>query len=88
MQARLNSESVDVDIALRHSDDGPTKQEHLYVNDMRVLRVTHSRADDVPVVLVLENEQVVEVDPQAFYAIERMNHNWQPGEQSGAMGIT
>ena len=43
---------------------------------MRVARVTHSRTDEMPVVLALDNEAVVEIEPQAFYAVGGMHRDW------------
>jgi len=84
MQANLNGEPQDVQIVLRRNDPRPS-DENLYVNDMCVARVTHSLSDDIPVVLVLDNEAMVEVDRRAFYAIAGMNLDWQPGTQPNAL---
>lgn len=88
MQATLNGEPVDVDITMKRIGDGTTRTEDMFVNDMRVIRVTHSYADHVPVVLVVEGEGVVEIDRQAFYAGEGVDEDWQPGEQPSGTSMT
>lgn len=88
MQAILNGEPAEVDITLKRVGDGTTRTEDLFVNDMRVVRVTHSYADHVPVVLVVEGDGVVEIDRQAFYTANDMNEDWQPGEQPGSASMT
>ncbi len=88
MQATLNGEPMDVDITMKRVGDGTTQTEDMYANDMRVVRVTHSYADHVPVVLVVEGDGVIEIDRQAFYTANNINEDWQPGEQPGGMGIT
>ena len=85
MQATINSEPQDVQISLRHSDER-LDEEYLYVNDMRVARVTHSRSDDIPVILQIDRDVQVEVDAQSFYTIEGMHHDWQPGSQAESLG--
>jgi hypothetical protein len=85
MQATINNEPVDVQISLRR-DDALLHEEHLYVNDMRVARVTHSRSDEIPVILQIDPDVLVEVDSQAFYTIEGMDYDWQPGAQAGSLG--
>ena len=54
---------------------------------MRVARVTHSRNDEIPVILVLDNEAVVKIEPQTFYAIDGMHRDWQPGTQPDALAL-
>jgi len=49
------------------------------------MRVTHSRSDAIPVILAIDEETVVEVDPQSFYALDGMHHDRQPGSQEGAL---
>jgi hypothetical protein len=88
MQATVNGEPADVDITMKRIGDGTTRTEDMYVNDMRVIRVTHSHADHVPVVLVVEGDGVVEVDREAFYTTDGVNADWQPGEQPGGPGMT
>ena len=88
MQATVNGEPAEVDITVKRVGDGTTRTEDMYVNDMRVVRVTHSYADHVPVVLVVEGDGVIEIDRQAFYAANNLNEDWQPGEQPGGMSIT
>lgn len=85
MQATLNGEPTDVDITIKRIGDGTTQTEDMYVNDMRVVRVTHSYADHVPVVLVVEGDGIVEIERQAFYGANNLNEDWQPGEQPGGM---
>jgi hypothetical protein len=84
MQARLNGEPQDMQITLKRHDPRPS-DENLYVNDVRVARVTHSLSDEIPVILALENEAMVEVDRQTFYTIGGMDPDWQPGTQPDAL---
>jgi hypothetical protein len=86
MQVKMNGTPADMQIALKHNDPQPSDQ-HLYADGMRVSRVTHSRNDEIPVILVLDNEAVVEVEPQGFYAIDGMHHDWQPGTQPDALTV-
>ena len=86
MHVKLNGEPADMQIALKRNDPLPSDQ-NLYANDRRVTRVTHSRNDEIPVVLVLDDEAVVEIEPQAFYAIDGMHHDWQPGTQPDALAL-
>jgi len=81
MQAMINGEPLEVQIKLQR-DDARLNEEQLYVNDMCVARVTHSRSDEVPVILQINQDTAVEVDPQTFYAIEGIDHDWQPGTQA------
>jgi hypothetical protein len=85
MQATINGEPIDAQISLRR-DQAHLDEEQLYVNDMCVARVTHSRADDIPVILQIDEHVAVEVDPQTFYTIEGMHHDWQPGAQAESLG--
>jgi hypothetical protein len=87
MQVTINNEPQDVQINLRHSDER-LGEEYLYVNNMCVARVTHSRSDDIPVILQIDRDVQVEVDPQIFYTIEGMHHDWQPGAQADSLGAT
>jgi hypothetical protein len=86
MQAIINGDPQDVTLNLKRQD-GAIDTENLYVNDRQVERVTHSYADDTPVILAIDENTIVEVEPQAFYAIEGMHRDWQPGTQEGAIGI-
>lgn len=84
MQVRINGEPTEATLALRRPQ-GQIGTEYLYVNDQQVARVTHSRSDDVPVMLAIDEDTLVEVEPSAFYAIDGMDHDWQPGSQEGAL---
>jgi hypothetical protein len=86
MQVKMNHTPADMQIALKRNDPQPSDQ-NLYADGMRVSRVTHSRNDEIPVILVLDNEAVVEVEPPAFYAIDGMHHDWQPGTQPDALAV-
>lgn len=86
MQVTMDGDPIDAHIALKRHDPQPSDQ-NLYVNDRRVVRVTHSRSDEIPVILVLDNDAVVEVEKQAFYAIDGMNRDWQPGTQPDALTL-
>ena len=84
MQVTINGVPEDASVTLRRA----ARQlgvEYLYVNDMQVARVTHSRSDAVPVILAIDEETIVEVDPQHFYALDGMHYNWQPGGQAGSL---
>ena len=87
MQATINGEPMDVQITLRRDGTG-FDQEQLYVNDMCVARVTHSLSDEIPVILQVDEHMAVEVDPQVFYTIKGMHHDWQPGAQADSLGAT
>ena len=84
MQANLNGEPQDMQFVLKRNDPGYGEQ-NLYVNDARVARVTHALSDEIPVILALETEALVEVDRSAFYGIAGMNPDWQPGAQADAL---
>ena len=84
MQVTINGVPEEANVTLRPAS-GQIGVEHLYVNDMQVARVTHSRSDDVPVILAIDEETIVEVDPQSFYALDGMHHDWQPGSQEGSL---
>ena len=86
MQVKLNGEPVDMQIALKRNDPRPGDQ-NLYADGMGVVRVTHSRNDEIPVILVLDNEAVVEIDLPTFYAIDGMHRDWQPGSQPDALAL-
>jgi hypothetical protein len=81
MQVTINGEREEVSLTLKRAA-GQLGAEELYVNDRPVVRVTHSRADDVPVFLVVDEDTVVEVDPPSFYAIDGMHYDWQPEAQA------
>ena len=81
MQITINGEAQDAEVALK-KEDPPSLVENLYVNGQQVKRVTHSLTDDVPVVLVMDGDYVVEVEHSLFYAMADMDYDWQPGEQS------
>ena len=68
MQVKINGAPADVQIVLKRNDPQPSDQ-NLYADGIRATRVTHSRNDEIPVILVLDNEAVVEIEPQIFYAI-------------------
>ena len=80
MDVTINGGREDAAVTLQR-ENGPLATDQLYVNDRRVVRVTHSRADDVPVILVTEDEVVVEVARQPFYTLNGMDYDWQPGSQ-------
>jgi hypothetical protein len=84
MQVTINGAPQEATVALRPVA-GQIGVEQLYVNDMRVARVTHSRSDDIPVILAIDEATIVEVDPHSFYAIDGMHHDWQPGTQEGSL---
>lgn len=81
MQITINGAPQDAEVVLK-KEDPPSLIANLYVNGQQVKRVTHSLTDDVPVVLVMDADYVVEVQRGPFYAIQDMNYDWQPGEQS------
>jgi len=85
MQVTIDSEPTDVQVDLRRNDPRPG-DENLYMNGTRVVRVTHALIDEIPVILVLENDAVVEVERQTFYTIPGMHDDWQPGTQPGSFG--
>jgi hypothetical protein len=87
MQVTINGVREEVSLTLKRAA-GQLGAEELYVNDRPVVRVTHSRVDEVPVILVVDEDTVVEVDPPSFYAIDGMDHDWQPEarERSVAQG--
>jgi len=80
MQVKINGQPQEASVMLRR-EAGQLGTEYLYVDDYKVARVTHSRADEVPVVLAISENMVVEVEPHAFYSIDGMHHDWQPGAQ-------
>lgn len=84
MQVTFNGAPREANLTLRRAA-GHVGEEYLYVDDYKVARVTHSRVDEVPVVLVVDENTVVEVEPRAFYAIAAMNYDWQPGTQDDAL---
>jgi hypothetical protein len=84
MQVTINGVPEEAEVTLRRAA-GQLGVEHLYVNDMQVARVTHSRSNDIPVILAIDEETVVEVDQHSFYALEGMHHDWQPGSQEGSL---
>lgn len=77
MQVTFNGETQDANVELRRAQ-GPADVDQLFVDGTEVVRVTHSHADDVPVVLVLDEHQTVEVDRAAFYVLGGMDQDWQP----------
>jgi|KBSMisStaDraftv2_1062788.scaffolds.fasta_scaffold1590602_1 hypothetical protein len=87
MQVKINGEPTEVQMDLRQNDPRPG-DENLYMNGTRVVRVTHVLIDEIPVVLVLENDAVVEVERQTFYTLPGMNEDWQPGAQPSSLGET
>ena len=84
MQVTINGVPEEATVTLKRAA-GQLGVEHLYVNDMQVARVTHSRSNVVPVILAIDEETVVEVDPPSFYALDGMHHDWQPGSQEGSL---
>jgi hypothetical protein len=84
MQVTINGAPEEAAVTLRPVT-GQIGVEQLYVNDMQVARVTHSRSDHLPVILAIDEETIVEVDPHSFYAIDGMHHDWQPGAQEGSL---
>jgi hypothetical protein len=86
MQVKMNGAPVDMQITLKRNDH-QTGDQNLYADGRQVARVTHSRNDEIPVILALDSEVVVEIEPQTFYAIEGMHHDWQPGTQPDALAL-
>ncbi len=84
MQVTINGVPEEATLTLRRAA-GQLGVEHLYVNEMQVARVTHSRSDVVPVILAIDEETVVEIDPRSFYVIDGMHYDWQPGSQEGSL---
>ena len=84
MNVMMNGSASDAQITMRRNDPRPG-DENLYVDDQRVTRVTHALNDEIPVILVLENDAVVEVDRQTFYTINGIDYDWQPGTQPNAL---
>jgi hypothetical protein len=78
MQVTINGERQDMPVALKRGAV-PTEGEQLYIGDRCATRVTHSRSDEVPVIVQVDEDMLVEVDPQTFYTIDGMHHDWQPG---------
>ena len=85
MQVMIDREPMEAQMDLRRNDPRPG-DENLYMNGTRVVRVTHVLIDEIPVVLVLENDTIVEVERQIFYTIPGMHQDWQPGTQSSSIG--
>jgi len=83
MNVTINGVPEEATVTLKHGN-GPLATDQLYINDWRVIRVTHSHAESTPVILVTEEELVVEVAPQQFYTLEGMHYDWQPGNQDQA----
>ena len=84
MQVTSNGQQRDAQIT-RRQENTLIGVENLYVDDVRVERVTHSYSDDIPVILQLESGMVVEVDRQNFYTLNGMNYDWQPGPQTNPL---
>ena len=84
MLVTINGEQEDLPITFRR-DAAHFQEEQLYVDDRRVTRVTHSRSDDIPV-MVQADELLIEVAPRDFYNITGMHHDWQPGDQAQSLG--
>jgi hypothetical protein len=82
MRVTVNGEQQDLPVALKR--EAPLQGAQLYVGDRRVTRVTHSHTSDIPVMVQID-DMLIEVDPQDFYAIEGMNYDWQPGDQTGTL---
>jgi hypothetical protein len=38
------------------------------------------------VILQIDRDVQVEVEPQTFYTIEGIHHDWQPGAQADSLG--
>lgn len=87
MQVILNGDPTEASVTIRRPQ-GQIGTEYLYVDDKQVARVTHSRSDDVPVMLAIDEDTLVEVEPAVFYALEGMHHDWQPGSQEGTLSST
>lgn len=87
MQVTINGEPQEASVTLRR-EAGQLGTEYLYVDDYKVARVTHSRADAVPVVLAIDEDMIVEVEPRVFYTIDGMHHDWQPGAQDDGLAST
>ena len=86
MQVKVNGTPADMQIVLKRNDPQPGDQ-NLYADSRRVARVTHSLNDEIPVILALDSEIVVEIEPQSFYAIDGMHRDWQPGTQPDALAL-
>jgi hypothetical protein len=86
VQVKMNGAPADMQITLKRNDPQPGDQ-NLYADGRRVARVTHSHNDEIPVFLALDSEVVLEIEPQVFYAIDGMNHDWQPGTQPDALAL-
>jgi hypothetical protein len=86
MQVKVNGTPADMQIVLKRNDPQPGDQ-NLYADSRRVARVTHSLNDEIPVILALDSEVVVEIEPQSFYAIDGMHRDWQPGTQPDALAL-
>ena len=84
MQVMFNGEPTEATLAIKRPE-GQIGTEYLYVDDQQVARVTHSRSDDVPVILAIDENTLVEVEPAAFYALDGMHRDWQPGSQEGTL---
>lgn len=87
MQVTMNGTPAEASVELKRVA-GQIGVEQLYVDGREVARVTHSRADGVPVVLAIDEDTIVEVDPQSFYALSGMHHDWQPGSQEGTLPVS
>ncbi len=77
MQVTINGVPEEATLTLRGAA-GQLGVEHLYVNEMQ-------RSDVVPVILAIDEETVVEIDPRSFYVIDGMHYDWQPGSQEGSL---
>ena len=84
MQVKLNGEPTEATLTIKRPE-GQIGTEYLYVDGQQVARVTHSRSDDVPVILAIDEDTLFEVEPAAFYSIDGMHRDWQPGSQEGVV---
>lgn len=87
MQVTINGTPTEAAVELKRVA-GQIGVEQLYVDNREVARVTHSRSDDVPVILAIDEDTIVEVDPQSFYALNGMHRDWQPGSQEGTLPVS
>jgi hypothetical protein len=84
MLVTINGEQQEMPVTFKRAKT-PLEQDALYVGDLRATLVTHSLRDDIPVIVQVD-ELVIEIDPQQFYSIQGMDHDWEPGDQSHSIG--
>ena len=84
MLATINGEQRDVPVALKR-DNAQVEGEQLYLDDRRALHLTHSRSDEIPVIVQVDGDLLFEVEPRLFYTIDGMHYDWQPGVQTQSL---